>query len=188
MKVVLIHGAGATAVSWATVVIRIPIAFTIPTYNIHEPFEKIMKDVEQAIDDKPTIVIGHSFGGIVAYHLAQKHKNIVAGMSIATPWSGSVMAQIGSMFWYGNQFFKNIGRYEDHIRYIRNNPINIPWTNIVTTKGLFNNEYDGVVSISSQRQLQSNQVKTIDLNYSHNEVLHSNELIYQIFQLIYSTD
>ncbi len=188
MKVVLIHGAGATPVSWATVAVRIPITFTIPTYNIHDSFDKIMKDVEKSIDDQPTIVIGHSFGGIVAYHLAQKHPNIKIGMSIATPWEGSVMAQIGSMFWHNYQFFRNIGKYENHIKFIRNNPVNIPWTNVITTRGLFNNEYDGVVSIASQRQLQPiDKIKTVELNYTHNEVLHSEELIKEILNTIYSS-
>jgi pimeloyl-ACP methyl ester carboxylesterase len=179
MKAILIHGAGATNLSWVSVLHKVPHPFITTSYNVHDSFEKILKDVEHYLptSDEKYVVIGHSFGGIVAYHLAQKRKDIIAGMSIATPWGGSSIAQLSSFFWK-SQFCKNIGRYEQHMKTTRSNSINIPWLNIVTDGGLFGSESDGVVTVASQKEIApSSKVEMIKLHNSHNEVLHCDQLI-----------
>jgi pimeloyl-ACP methyl ester carboxylesterase len=185
VQVVLIHGAGATVISWTTVIHKIPRHFVLPTYNIHDSFQSIMSSVQPLIDpNEKTVVIGHSFGGIVAYHLAKANPNVIAGMSIATPWGGSVVAQVSTMFW-NNQFCKNVGRYEPHMKQVRTVPVEVPWINIITTRGLFSGEYDGVVAVSSQKEMcPTDKIENIELKFSHNEVLHCQKLSDEIVKFL----
>ncbi len=176
-KILLVHGAGATELSWESVSRHFPNCVK-PTYSILDNFKKIMSDVESSLNDQDTyVVVGHSFGGIVAYHLAQKYPNIRKGISIATPWGGSTMAQLGSYVWLDNQFFKNVGRYENHIKITRTKAVPVPWLNIITVRGIFGNSNDGVVTVASQRELYHENVYYYEVPYSHNEVLMAPYLV-----------
>jgi len=129
---------------------------------------------------EPCIVVGHSMGGLYAWHLAKRNPELVThGISIGTPWGGSKYVSFWSSFNRIPHWLIMLSRTGMWTSRPRHMPPACPWTNIVTTHGfdvLWFGKNDGVITIESQRELykQSNE---IILNYGHTEVLQSPELV-----------
>ncbi len=178
MKIVLIHGANASKVCWNWIGSKI--------VN-HDRFEwEMMADPEENIQamesqlSEPTVVVGHSMGGLYAWHLAQRNPDkIIGGISVATPWGGIIQADIWKLFNFSTPWLRMVSRLEPWTAQCRLLELPVPWTNVICNRGfdLWGvGANDGVVTVASQRELLKPNDE-INLSYGHNEVLQSAELL-----------
>lgn len=178
MEVVLIHGANASKVSWNWVGSNLENAKRLSWGMMTHP-EKNLLAMEAELPDK-CVVVGHSMGGLYAWHLANRNPDrVVAGISIATPWGGSIQAGFWKMFNFNIPWLQMLSRMEPWTAETRLLETPVPWTNVVTIHGfdLFGvGDNDGVVTVDSQRELFGPH-KEIVLDYGHNEVLQSSDLV-----------
>lgn len=178
MEVVLIHGANSSKVCWNWVGSHVKNHSRLEWGMMTDPEENLAV-METQLPDK-CIVLGHSMGGLYAWHLASRNPDrVVAGISVATPWGGSIQASLWKMFNVSIPWLKMLSRMEPWTAETRLLEAPVPWTNVVCTHGfdLFGvGANDGVVTVQSQRELFG-PANEITLDYGHNTVLQSPELI-----------
>jgi pimeloyl-ACP methyl ester carboxylesterase len=178
MEIVLIHGANASKISWNWIGSNLTNSKRLSWGMMVHP-EKNLQAMEAELPEK-CIVVGHSMGGLYAWHLANRNPDrVVAGISVATPWGGSIQAGFWKMFNFNIPWLQMLSRMEPWTAETRMIETEVLWTNVVTIHGfdLFGvGPNDGVVTVDSQRELFG-PAKEIVLDYGHNEVLQSPELL-----------
>ncbi|WP_232667559.1 alpha/beta fold hydrolase [Pseudonocardia sp. TRM90224] len=104
--VLMLHGLGATADVWAGVAAHLPGAWTAPDLPGHGAtaplpaytFAAVADAVADLVDPAGTVVLGHSFGGVVGLHLAARPGVIaVIGLGIKVVWSAEELARAAAM-------------------------------------------------------------------------------------------
>lgn len=183
MRLLLIHGAGASSLSWRAFRARVGIPCETFDYDVSRPFDHLLYDLLEEVDRTgATAVVGHSFGGILAWHAADECQQIRWGASVSSPWGGSRYSDIVETSTLGllpTRFFSNIMRSSRHSRACRERPCRVPWLNVVTTKGIAGiGKNDGVLTVASQDALYASDswVMRIEAHYSHTEVLFTDDL------------
>lgn len=178
MEVVLIHGANASKTSWNWIGSQIEKHKRL-TWGMMVHPENNLVAMEKELPKK-CIVVGHSMGGLYAWHLAERNPDrVVAGISVATPFGGSIQAGVWKMFNYNIPWLQMLSRTEPWTAETRLVEAPVPWTNVVCSHGFdlwAVGENDGVVTVESQRELHGPAVEIV-LDYGHNEVLQSQELL-----------
>ena len=129
------------------------------------------------------IVVGHSLGGIIAWHIAQHNQNIIKGASITTPFGGFSMTSLRLPLFFMPTIIPNMLQELDRNNWFssqpRNNKSRVPWVNIVGNKGMFTTyENDGVLTTKSQKELYYDEenVTWYVLPYTHMEITHADEI------------
>jgi hypothetical protein len=178
MEIVLIHGANSSKVCWNWVGSQIKNHVRLEWGMMTDPEENLA--AMEALLPNKCIVLGHSMGGLYAWHLANRNpEKVVAGVSVATPWGGSIQASLWKMFNVNIPWLKMLSRMDPGTAQTRLLEVPVPWTNVVCTHGfdLFGvGANDGVVTVQSQRELFG-PANEITLDYGHNTVLQSPELV-----------
>jgi len=191
MKYILIHGLGASKLSFKSLARQLPPYTSYLEYEPNETFDEVFLRGQGMLEDYPEVtVIGHSLGGILAWHLAKTHKRIVKGVSIATPFGGFSIASLRLPLFFIPSILPNmlmsLDRNDWVCRHPRNMKIDIPWINFVANKGMtpgYSN--DGVLTTKSQDELKGGEkTLTYVLPYNHYEIPHCDEL----FNLITNGD
>lgn len=105
--VLLLHGLGATADVWRGVAAALgPRAWVAPDLPGHGgspplpayTFGAVADAVAHLVDPAGTVVLGHSFGGVVALHLARcPGVQAVVGLGIKVEWSADDLARAASL-------------------------------------------------------------------------------------------
>ena len=179
MKIIFIHGANASNTSWNWIGSNITDHIRLDWSMSADP-EINLQNIEARLPDEPCMVAGHSMGGLYAWHLADRNPGkIVKGLSFGTPWGGSIQAGFWKMFNINIPWLRMLSRMEPWTTQPRLLLPPVPWTNVVTTHGfdLFGvGANDGVVTLESQRELHKPH-EELTLDYGHNEVLQSLELV-----------
>lgn len=179
MKIIFIHGANASNTSWNWIGSQVKDHIRLDWSMVSDP-EMNLQAMEARLPDEPCMVVGHSMGGLYAWHLADRNPDkIVKGLSFGTPWGGSIQASIWKMFNVNIPWLRMLSRIEPWTAQPRMLEPPVPWTNVVTTHGfdLFGvGANDGVVTVTSQRELFEPH-EELTLDYGHNEVLQSPELV-----------
>lgn len=175
----IIHGATASSNTFNYLLACGNFKSVIPiNYDSHQSFKNNLQIISSQIDpDIPCFVVAHSLGGIYAVHLYKTH-NIVGAVTAGTPYGGSDSALILSWLMPHVQLFKDINPYSPPITQSRNVLINVPWIQLVSTRGhkLWSMEpNDGVVTYRSMTC--RSDVQHIYLNYTHHEIMQSPELV-----------
>ncbi len=178
MKIILIHGANASKVCWNWIGSHLENHDRLVWGMMTDPEENLIR-MEQQLTE-PCVLVGHSMGGLYAWHLAQRNPHLVtSAISVATPWGGSIQAGFWKMFNFSIPWLQMISRMEPWTAQTRLLETPVPWTNVVCTHGfdLWGvGPNDGVVTVASQRELFG-EYATVELDYGHNEVLQSSELV-----------
>lgn len=183
-RILLVHGAGATPLSWRYLAERVGIPCDFLSYDVHSPFDSIVDQAAAAIrENRITAVVGHSFGGVVAWHAARICPMVRRGASVSSPWGGTAYGDFLEAVTLGTlptRFFQNVARDSRHLREPREVATGTPWMNVVTTRAPFFSTIpnDGVVTVRSQRSIKPSPIlveETID--ESHSEVLLTDELV-----------
>jgi len=190
MKYLLIHGLGASKLSWRTVATYIQDSDT--SYLEYTPDEKISNVIARGVKffekQKATsyVIVGHSLGGVLAWHIGQRSQNVAKGISITTPWGGfTTTSLLMSTFFTTYQIprmLRQLDRNSRTSRIPRANESVIPWLNIIGTKGMFLPEpNDGVITVASQKEIKTSpNTINVEFEYTHNEILHSDDIIHII--------
>jgi pimeloyl-ACP methyl ester carboxylesterase len=105
--VVLLHGLGATGGVWEGVAAALGGDVVAPDLPGHGAtgtlpaaytFAAVAEAVADAVDPAGTVLLGHSFGGVVALHLATRPGvRAVAGLGIKVAWSGEDLARAAAL-------------------------------------------------------------------------------------------
>lgn len=176
---VYIHGANATRTSWNYIRSKVNAQNEcVLEYSSYAKFSDNLQDmIKQIHQYERVFFIGHSLGGIYAYHLASRMPfRSVGGISIATPFGGVHSAYFLSLLFPFYQLYKDIKPSSQPITHIDTIKNVQRWTQVITTRGhnpMINGKNDGVVTIASQRQIKCEKIY---MNESHNEILQSDDL------------
>jgi len=105
--VLLLHGLGATADVWrglgAALGPRAWVAPDLPGHGGSSPlpsytFAAVADAVAPLVDPAGTVVLGHSFGGVVALHLARRPGvRAVVGLGIKVEWTADDLARAAAL-------------------------------------------------------------------------------------------
>ena len=177
--IVYIHGANATRTSWNYIRSQVKTqSECVLEYSSYSKFTDNLQDMMKQIHHYERVFfVGHSLGGIYAYHLASKMPfRSVGGISIATPFGGVHGAYLLSILFPFYQLYKDIKPSSPAITYIPTVKNVQRWTQVITTRGhnpMINGKNDGVVTIASQRQIECEKIYMTE---SHNEILQSEDL------------
>lgn len=188
MKIVYIHGAGATSESFNHIREHIGGDDIAINYNSADGFENNLHTIrKQLTREKDLFFVAHSLGGIYALHLANMMKNQVLGaVTLSTPYGGAVHADFARYFLPFSRLLRDIGPNSWPMKQADNIDICHPWCNVVTVKGSapwMCGANDGVVTVDSQRH-HSQGMELIEVDYNHYEVVLSEKVIKIIQQRI----
>lgn len=183
---IFLHGANSSSNSFNYIISQLQLNkkdFTMIDYKSSDGFYSNLESIASKLANKNKLfMVGHSLGGIYALHLS-KLVDVIGGITIGTPFSGSSLADWARFMIPNYQLFRDIGTSSDPIIMGKKININVPWTQLISTKGrvpwmLADN--DGVVTIRSQKS--RNDMTHIELPYNHYEIMCAQEtskLIYQ---------
>lgn len=186
-----IHGASATAESFTHIRQYVRDEFEEPDimleYNSNDGFDNNLEKMKGKLDDADRLFfISHSLGGIYSLYLADYYRDTTrGGVTLSTPYGGSIEADFARYFLPFNRLMKDIGPMSGPIResrYLKSPP---NWTQVVTTQGQspwISETNDGVVTIKSMRARTDIELIEIDLN--HYEVVISDKVVELILDKI----
>jgi len=105
--VLLLHGLGATCDVWDGLAGALgPVAWVAPDLpgHGHSPtlpaysFAAVAETVAHLIDPRGTVVVGHSFGGVIGLHLANRPGvRAVIGLGIKVAWTAEELARAAAL-------------------------------------------------------------------------------------------
>jgi pimeloyl-ACP methyl ester carboxylesterase len=104
--VLLLHGLGATAEVWDGLVPLLPGAWVAPDLPGHGgsaplpeyTFAAVADAVADLVDPAGTVVLGHSFGGVIGLHLAGRPGlRAVVGLGIKVVWTPEELARAAAL-------------------------------------------------------------------------------------------
>lgn len=176
MKLVYIHGANASSITFNYIRAHLKYDDILLDYDCKNTFEYNLKNMlEQLRDQDDLFFIAHSLGGIYSLHLYEQLSDKVKGaVTISTPYGGSEIADVAKYLLPYNNLLRNVGTTSWPITYAKSISPTCSWTNIVTVKGSsawMRGKNDGVVSINSMTVRQDFELIEIPLN--HYEVVLS---------------
>lgn len=188
---VFLHGANSSSNSFNYIISQLQLNkkdFTVIDYKSADGFYVNLEIMMNKLSNKNNLfMVGHSLGGIYALHLTSL-VDVVGAMTIGTPFSGSSLADWAKFMMPHYQLFRDVGTCSHPIYMGKEININVPWTQLVSTKGrvpwmLADN--DGVVTIRSQKS--RNDMNYVELPYNHYEIMCAQEtpkLIYEAYNKI----
>tara|TARA_R110000851_G_scaffold114244_2_gene239348 strand:+ start:412 stop:1074 length:663 start_codon:yes stop_codon:yes gene_type:complete len=184
-RIVWLHGAGQSSTSFNYLRMVLPDwPATLIDYSGENSFYDNLDQIQDSVCSKePLFVIGHSLGGIYGLHLTQ-HCNVVGGISISTPFNGSALADWAKYLIPSYPLFKEVGPKSRPMIEANSIPINVPWTQIVSTTGTvpyLKSPNDGVVTVESMEQ-RKNDMECVRVKNTHYEVMCSNDVAHIIQQ------
>ena len=189
--IVYVHGASATAESFTHIRQYVRDEFEEPDimleYQSHDGFDHNLLEMKSQLQDADRLFfISHSLGGIYSLYLANHYRDITrGGLSLSTPYGGSVEADFARYFLPFNRLMREIGPCSGPMRESRLLPAPRCWTQVVTTVGQspwISEANDGVVTIKSQRARTDFELVEMPLN--HYEVVISDRVVALILDRI----
>lgn len=186
MRIVYIHGATATERTFGYIQKHINAKNPIYlNYNSKDATAgenlKFLKETlrEQMRPNDKLFYIMHSLGGIYGIYLQEEFAyNSTSAVSLATPFSGSEVAQWARWFAPQYQLFSDIVPSSSFITESRKIKISIPWKQVITTTGdvpLIAGKNDGVVTMESMMSRDDVDYYAIDRN--HYEIVQSKRAV-----------
>ena len=178
INVIWIHGANQSSISFKYLQTKTQFSkeIMINYSSMNKFYNNLDMITEQCQNQGPHFVVGHSMGGLYALHLT-KYLRIVGGVSISTPFRGSSTADWAKYVVPSYPLFRDIGRKSDPIREANSIELDIPWTQIVSTKGsvpYHNGLNDGVVTLASMSH--RTDMTHIELAHTHYETMVSDRV------------
>jgi pimeloyl-ACP methyl ester carboxylesterase len=187
MKILFIHGHGATSRSWAYIEQNLPPADRLYVdYAGNSRFEDNLTVMKRqlvtslgAMEQPDVFIVAHSLGGIYALHLLEELGERVAGVvSLSTPFAGSRAADTLKYFFPTSSLLRDVGPNDDPIAHSRRVRITCPWTALISTAGhsrLWPEDNDGVVTLRSMTC--RDDMRHIRLDINHSEILLYTETV-----------
>lgn len=189
IPVVLLHGANQTSKSFAYIKKALPnFKFINVDYDSHNPFEQNLKEISNKLKHQgPVFVVAHSLGGVYAAHLT-KSIEIVGAVTLASPYGGSSLADWARYIVPGFQLFRDIGRRSHPIAELQTIKINVPWLQVVGTRGnvpWLPEPNDGVLTLDSVNAMPD--IDYIELPVNHYEIVCDDNVVDIIVDQYYNS-
>lgn len=173
--VVWIHGANQSDLSFAY--LRSVCGFSKEIAVNYSSMNRFYSNLETMIGELesagPLFMVGHSLGGLYALHLT-RHVDVVAAVSISTPYRGSSAADWAKYIVPSYPLFRDVGRRSPAVVAAEDIVLDVPWTQVVSTTGsvpYLNGPNDGVVTVASMRH--RSDMAHIEVPHTHYEVMCS---------------
>lgn len=189
MQILYVHGAGGSEKSFQWLREQLPFRAKFFSYDIDKsPIPWSARRLEKLIDiGKPTIVIGHSLGGLLATHCAML-PNVKMLVTLNAPYGGIHHAEILSWF-TSESLIRDLALHSSFLTAVRAVKITVPHLAIVGTSGMppsifGGHDNDSVLTVASQTAMSNIQYTKLPLN--HFEVLLSPVVANLINQFIES--
>lgn len=176
MQIIYIHGAGGSEHSFQWLrdqVQQEPQRFF--NYPIEHDIARSVQRLNKLLDliNKPTILVGHSLGGLLATACVA-HPNVSMLVTLNAPYGGIYHATLLSWF-TTESLIHDLRPYSMFLSAVRSMAITRPHLAIVGTSGMpfffGGEENDGVLTLASQTMLPNTKYEALPLN--HMEVLLS---------------
>ena len=177
--VVWLHGANQTDLSFAYLrsVCNFKREIAINYSSMDRFYVNLDRIVSEVKDAGPLFVVGHSLGGLYGLHLTQ-HVDVVAGISLSTPFRGSSAADWAKYIVPSYPLFRDIGRKSPPVQEAERITLDIPWTQVVSTSGsvpYLEGPNDGVVTVASMRH--RTDVNYVEVPHTHYEIVCSPRVV-----------
>lgn len=188
MKLVYLHGAHGSETCFNYLRSKLDYDNVVLPYLSSERFEDNLKTLlEKCLNlNDQVFFIGHSLGGIYAYHLAQLLMDKVVGaVTIAAPYGGTFLCDLLGVFFPHYPLWKDVSTRSPVIRSLRKMSAPTNWHQIVCqTKrtGYLMENNDGLLTVSSQMALSG--VNYIPVESTHYEVLMNDDVVSIIRKVI----
>jgi pimeloyl-ACP methyl ester carboxylesterase len=187
MEILFIHGAGASNRSFNWISDHLPkFSHSYFSYDMNSNITECINRVNKQISDHdvPTIVVGHSLGGLMAAGVCD-HPLIKKVVTMSTPLGGILSAGLYGLM-NSQPMFRDLLPYSTVLYDIKSRNIKNrkPHKAFITTHGLpiVSEANDGVVMVSSQMAWETPIYEKFNLN--HFEVLMDKEILSQINKFI----
>jgi pimeloyl-ACP methyl ester carboxylesterase len=171
-----VHGVGASEQSFQWLREQLPLpGARFFNYSIDDSLDESMSRLREMIDaGGPTILLGHSLGGVMC-SACTHHPNVQKLITLNAPFGGIRYASLLSLF-SSLPLLRDLNYYGGFLSTIRKVKIIKPHLAVVGTSGLpfFNESNDGVLTLSSQTAMPDIVYEKLPLN--HFEVLLSREV------------
>ena len=182
IPVVWIHGANQSSMSFGYLVMCTGFQNNhFINYSNTKRFYDVLDDIIADLKTiGPCMIVGHSLGGLHAVHLT-KHVRVLGGVSISTPFRGSATADWAKYIVPHYPIFRDVGRRAPAILEADQIELDVPWTQIVSTKGgvpYHNGPNDGVCTIDSMSN--RTDCANVEVECTHYEVMCHNTVVEEI--------
>lgn len=180
--ILMIHGAGATSLSFNYISLWLDQEIQTIDYKVGESREDIFNRIERPEDI--TYIMGHSYGGLLsAIWLDRNPDHNVKGLiTIASPWEGSPTARILNWF-LSDPVWHDMKPGSDLLKRVAEIELEIPVKNLVAhpqqggngLAGTGKSENDGTIPVASARNtpIGFTRVRNVEIPHGHSEILQS---------------
>lgn len=187
MTTLLIHGANSSRRSFNYLCSKVKLKdIRHIEYDVSYGFFKNLNRMIDELDSSGKYdVISHSMGGIYAIHLS-KYLHFRKSISIAAPFDGASIADWAKYMMPYYALFRDVGTYSFPIRQAKEIKIEIPWLQIVTTRGnvpWLKVPNDGVLTVQSMTSRKD--VNYIYLEENHYEIMLSDRAANEISSFLF---
>lgn len=195
--ILMIHGAGATSLSFNYISLWLDQEIQFLDYRVGETKEEIFARIERPDDIK--FIIGHSYGGLLgAVWLSQMKRHYVKGLiTIASPWQGSPTARILNWF-LSDPVWNDMKPGSELLKTVNSINLATPVKNIVANPaqggngvaGLGRSENDGTIPVNSARETPAGFRKchSVEIPHGHSEILQSWDTVEHIRMFLDNPD
>jgi pimeloyl-ACP methyl ester carboxylesterase len=185
MKIVYVHGASSTPLSFNYIAQNLPEHERLDfSYDTLRDIEKTVYKLYDFLPEEEHCLVAHSMGGLVS--VAVTYLNALKGNSkklskmiiISSPIAGSKIANYLRWMYPKYGLFDNVSTNNPVVLTILERGAIIPTLNIITKGGespVMNEENDGVITVASQLALR--KCSKIMCNLNHFEVLLADETV-----------
>ena len=171
MKIVYIHGAGATGESFNYIRDHLNHKDELVlNYCSKQGFDtNLLAMKEQLVDASDMFFIGHSLGGIYALNLAAHYaEKVRGGVTLSTPYGGSHAADFAKFLLPFSRLLRDIGPTSKPMKMTNKIAVRHPWCNVVSVRGdnpLMVEQNDGVVTLASMKHRSDMEFIEVPLNH-----------------------
>lgn len=149
--------------------------------NAETSLAKIVEHAQQTLDwaENPTVVIGHSMGGLVALN-THDHPAVESIVTIASPIDGiNINKFVQALIAYRTPVLNDLFHRSNFLNQTQQKVYTKPISCVVTTEGYnpaWYEKSDGVVTVKSQKNWLPASARVIELPYNHHEVMQTDQL------------
>ena len=176
MLILYVHGAGASPRSFAWLREQLDYPARFFQYSINEPTTSVAQRLAHQIEEaaQPTMLVGHSLGGILALGCANS-AHVVRVVTLCAPFGGLRHADLIALF-TSHPLVQDLRFYSPLLTGLRLAHHLKPHLAIVGSHGLpfLAGDNDGAVTVASQTALTGAHYEVVELN--HFEVLLSDQV------------
>ena len=189
--ILMIHGAGATSLSFNYISLWLDQELQTIDYKVGESMEDIFKRIENP--DEVTYILGHSYGGLVGATWLDRNpdSNVKGLITIASPWQGSPTARILNWF-LSDPVWHDMKPGSELLKAVNDIQLELPVKNLIANpeqggNGLAGRSTnDGTIPVDSARNVPAGftRCRSVEIQHGHSEILQSWETIEEIRKFV----